>query len=232
MPDKSAPRFDETGDGRSGTVPDDVGAQASPSGVDLLGPRRVLIGVLIVALAVALGFFAGKTAGSSARATPAVVPQVTATQTVLNQVTTTQTITAQATVSRPVLSGNRLIGTGARCSLQNGQQLQLGVEVRNEFDAPLTLVSMQVRTPMGGLRPVSNVRGPCGELPGSDSGINGYVLAVGASVWLTVTVDVLTGCPTALPLTMQLDYTENGHAATTMPNGFPDLGGVPYTGCH
>ncbi len=189
--------------------------------------------MLIVALAVALGFFAGKTAGSSARtATPAVLPQVTATQTVVHQVTTTQTTTAQATVSRPELSGNRLIGTGARCSLQDGQQLQLGVEVRNEFDASVTLVGMHVQTPMGGLRPVGSVRGPCGELPGSDSGINGYVLAVGASVWLTVTVDVLTGCPTPLPLTMQLNYTENGHAATTLPNGFPDLGGVPYTGCH
>ncbi len=49
------------------------------------------------------------------------------------------------------------------------------------------------------------------------------------SAWLTVTVDVLTGCPTALHLTIQLDYSKNGHAATTMPDGFPDLGGVPYT---
>ena len=117
--------------------------------------------------------------------------------------------------------------------MQKGHQLQLGVEVRNELDVPVTLVGVRVPyTPGDYLRPDGSVRGPCGELPGADNSINGYHLPVGASVWLTVTVDVLTGCPTPYHLAILLDYTQNGHAATTMPDGSPDLGGVPYTGCH
>jgi hypothetical protein len=51
-------------------------------------------------------------------------------------------------------------------------------------------------------------------------------------VWLTATVDVLTDCPAPLHLTLLLSYTHNGRPATTTLDGFPDLGGVPYTGCH
>jgi len=62
-------------------------------------------------------------------------------------------------------------------------------------------------------------------LPGPDNGINGYLLAVGASVWLTVTVVVLTGCQTPLHLTILLNYGQTGLAATTMLEAFSDLGG-------
>jgi hypothetical protein len=190
-----------------------------------LGYRRTLIGVLIVTMAVVLGFLAGKATGSGAPAAK-----------IVRQVTATRTIVRQVAAPKPTPSSgpfNQLIGTGARCSLQKDHQLQLGDEVRNGLDGPVTLVAVRVPYAAGDeLRPVGSIRGPCGQLPGVDDGITGYRLAVGASVWLTATVDVLTGCPAALHVTILLDYTENGLIHTAMLGDFPDLGDVPYTGCH
>ncbi len=234
MPNEPEPRFIEMGDRRPGTGSQDVADHGPTSVVDLLGRRRVLVGVLIVTLAVALGFLAGRAAGSGAPAAKTAARQVTATVTAVRQVTATKTVVRQVT-SRPAPSSpfNELIGTGARCSAQNGHQLQLGVEVRNEFDVPVTLVGVRVPFAAGDeLRPVRTALGACGQLPGSDNSINGYRLAEGASVWFTVTVDVLIDCPAPLHLTIPLDYSQSGHAATTKLYGFPDLGGVPYTGCH
>jgi hypothetical protein len=178
----------------------------------------VLVGVLVVTLAagVGLGYLSGKHAvGSGAPAPKPVVRTLTA---------------------RPAPSSgpfNQLLETGPRCSDQKGHQLQLGVEVRNELDVPVTLARVRVPHAAGDqLRPLGSARGACGELPGSDDGIEGYQLGVGASVWLTVTVDVLTDCPGPLHLTILLSYTQAGQPATTSLGGFPDLGGVPYTGCH
>jgi hypothetical protein len=219
MPDEHEPRFVENSNGRPEAGPDDVVDHRPTPVVDLLRQRRVLVSVLVVTLAVGigLGFLSGKhVSGSEAPATTTVVREVTA--------------------PRPAPSSgpfNELIGTSARCSLQRGHQLQLGVEVRNELDVTVTLASVRVPYAAGDqLRPVGSARGACGELPGSDNGIEGYQLAVGTSVWLTVTVDVLTDCPTPLHLTILLSYTKSGQPATTTLDGFPDLGGVPYTGCH
>lgn len=235
MPTEPEPRFIEMGDRRPGTGSQDVANHGPTSVVDLVGRRRVLVGVLIVTLAVALGFLAGRAAGSGAPAAKTAAAQVTTTVTAVRQVTATKIVVRQVT-ARPAPSSpfNELIGTGARCSAQNGHQLQLGVEVRNEFDVPVTLVGVQMPpyAPGDELRPVRTALGACGQLPGSDNSINGYRLAVGASVWITVTVDVLVDCPAPLHLTIPLDYSQSGHAATTKLYGFPDLGGVPYTGCH
>jgi hypothetical protein len=219
MPDELEPRFVENIHGRGEAGPDDVVDHRPTPVVDLLKQRLVLVGLLVVTLAVGigLGFLSGKhAAGSGAPAT--------------------KTVLREVTVPRPAPSSgplNQLVGSGARCSVQKGHQLQLGVEVRNELDVPVTLTRARVPYAAGDqLRPVSSARGACGELPGSDNGIEGYHLAVGAPVWLTVTVDVLTECPTPLHLTILLSYTQGAQSATTMLDGFPDLGGVPYTGCH
>jgi hypothetical protein len=187
--------------------------------IDLPRQPRVLVGLLVATLAggIGLGYLSGKhAAGSGAPATTTVVREVTAPR--------------AAPSSGPF---DQLVETGARCSVQNGHQLQLGLELRNDLDAPVTLARLRVPYAAGDqLRPVGTARGVCGELLGPDTSIAGYHLAVGASVWLTATVDVLTDCPAPLHLTLLLSYTHNGRPATTTLDGFPDLGGVPYTGCH
>ena len=180
--------------------------------------------MLIVTLAVALGFLAGRAAGSGAPA-----------KTAVRQVTTTQTVTSQVTAAPPTPSSgpfNQVIGTGNRCSMQKGNQLQLGVEVQNELDVPITLIGVHVPYATGDeLRPIGSTRGACGQLPGADNSITGYPVAVGALVWVTVTIDVLTDCPAAAHLTIMINYSRNGQPATTLIGDFPDLGDVPYTGC-
>ena len=235
MPHEHDPPVVDIGDGRSGPGSQDVTGHRPTRVVDQPGYRRTLIGVLIVTMAVVLGFLAGKATGSGAPAAKT-VSELTATRTIVRPVTATQTIVRHVTAPKPTPSAgpfNQLIGTGSRCSLQKDHQLQLGDQVRNELDGPVTLVGVKVPYAAGDeLRPVGSERGPCGQLPGVDNGITGYHLPVGASVWLTVTVDVLTGCPAALHVTILLDYTQNGHAGTAMLADFPDLGDVPYTGCH
>lgn len=235
MPDDADPRIIGSGDARPRADPTGVTGHGPTSTVDQLGHRRTVIGVLIVTMAVVMGFLAGKATGSGVPAAK-IVRQVTSTQTVVRPVTSTQTVVRQVTAPRPTPSSgpyNQLIGTGARCSAQKGHQLQLGVEVGNELDVPVTLVGVRVPyTPGDELRPVGSARGACGELHGADDSITGYHLAVGASIWITVTVDVLTDCPAALHATILLDYSRNGHTASTMLGDFPDLADVPYTGCH
>jgi hypothetical protein len=217
VPDESEPRFVDENLGRSGDASDDVLDHRPTPVIDLLQQRRVLVGVLVVTLAagLGLGFLAGRRgAGSGTAATQTVVHEVTA--------------PPPAPSSGPF---DQLIGL-ARCSVQKGHQLQLGLDVRNELDAPVVLTNVRVPYTTGDqLRPVSTARGACGQLPGSDTGIANFQLAVGASVWLTVTVDVLTDCPTPLHLTFLLSYTRAGQRATTTLDGFSDLDGVPYTGC-
>jgi hypothetical protein len=218
VPDEFEPRFVDDNHGRSPAGPDDVLDHRPKPVVELLTQRRVLAVVLVATLAVGLGlgFLSGKHAAGSA-ATKTVVREVTA--------------PPPAPSSGPF---DQLIGL-AHCSVQSGHQLQLGVEVRNELDVPVTLTSLGASDAAAGgqLRPVGSARGACGELPGCcDTDIAGYRLAVGASVWLTITLDVLTDCPWPLHLTFELSYTQAGRPATTAVGGFPDLGGVPYTGCH
>jgi hypothetical protein len=42
---------------------------------------------------------------------------------------------------------------------------------------------------------------------------------------------VLVACPGPLPVGIDLAYTRAARHATASVLGFPDLGGVPYTGC-
>lgn len=119
-----------------------------------------------------------------------------------------------------ICSENLATGCPGRATPSNGASFH------GAFPLAPDPVPIQSQTPTSS-RPVPCVsRKACGgRLPGPDNGINGYLLAVGASAWLTVTVDVLTGCPTPLHLTILLDYGQTGHAATTMLEAFPDLSG-------
>ena len=56
------------------------------------------------------------------------------------------------------LSG--LAQTGGACSVQRGRELQLGVEVINLSDTPVTLERVRPTLPLGGLRLVSQQWAP------------------------------------------------------------------------
>jgi hypothetical protein len=120
--------------------------------------------------------------------------------------------------------------TGNSCSAQIGNALQLGVEVANRSGQTLRLRGLGIVLPLGGLRATSIAVGTCGQLSGRHP-VAGTAMPAGSTAWLTVTFDVLGGCPAPLPVQLSLSYAQNGHVAPAHLVDFADLGNVPYTGC-
>jgi hypothetical protein len=127
------------------------------------------------------------------------------------------------TTVSPALTQN--VGT---CAVQNGRDLQLGVQVTNQSAANVTLSLVHPVLPLGGLKWISQQWAPCSTLP---TGQDPAVLTPGASTWFSVTFEVLVRCPGPLPVQFMVSYLVNGQQATVSLPGFPDLGQVPYTGC-
>ena len=119
--------------------------------------------------------------------------------------------------------------TGA-CSVQIGSELQLGVQITNQFAAPLTLQTVRAVLPMGGLKQVTQQWAPCGTLPHGLIQADD-ILQSGASTWLTVTFLVQLRCPAPIPVQFTVGYLAQSHSATASLPGFPDLSQVPYSGC-
>jgi hypothetical protein len=139
---------------------------------------------------------------------------------------------APAASASPALSlaasSPALIQAIGTCAVQNGRELQLGVQVTNQSTANVTLSLVRPVLPLGGLKWISQQWAPCSTLP---TGQDPAVLTPGASTWFSVTFEVLVRCPGPLPVEFTVDYLLNGRSAATSLPGFPDLGQVPYTGC-
>jgi len=123
--------------------------------------------------------------------------------------------------------------TGARCAMQTGTHLRLGVEVANRGPTPLTLRSVRTELPIGGLRFDPNFAqwGVCGQLV-APSASDELPLAPGATAWVSGLFEVLEACPAPYPVHFLLTYTDQ-HGTIVEANvfGFADLGGVAYSGC-
>jgi hypothetical protein len=129
-----------------------------------------------------------------------------------------------------VNNGFPLSQDGPSCATQIGQELELGLEVRNVSATPLVLGRIGIILPIGGLTPVAQGWGTCGELPSAAVEPNTAVPA-GGSAWFTVTFRVLVPCPGPLPVSFRLRYQMDDQQYTAQLPGFSDLGQVPYTGC-
>jgi len=131
----------------------------------------------------------------------------------------------------PVAISPALIQNATGCSAQVGQHLlQLGIPVTNQSTAAVTLGWIDVTTPLGGLRIISQQWGPCGALPTGQQMV-GDKLAAGDTTWLTVTVKVLVKCPGPLPVQFSVGYDADGSDGSASLPGFSDLSQVPYPGC-
>jgi hypothetical protein len=144
---------------------------------------------------------------------------------------------ASASPAAPAAAVAILAQSNGGCSAQVGHELQLGEQVTNQSGATVALRKVEAVLPLGGLRAVSEQWEPCGFLPTGQEQ-PGSRLAPGASIWFTVTFQVLRRCPRPLPVQFTIDYAwftigYDWHAqpaAASLP-GFPDLGKVPYSGC-
>jgi hypothetical protein len=121
-------------------------------------------------------------------------------------------------------------GTGARCSVQAGTSLQLGIEVVNRLGTPVTVEAVRFDLPIGGLRMTAASWGGCGQLdPAATAGT--LVLAPEAMAWVSATFDVLDPCPAPYPVRFLLRYRTDAETVEANVGGFVDLGDVPYSGC-
>jgi len=210
-----------------------------PGDVLELGSRRPLLpggwrpsrgAGLLAAATLAVGLAAGYAAGD--RHTTAAAPRVTATVTVIARPGPSDSGPPALATTFPFADSSALIQDVASCSSQTGHELQLGVQVSNESSDAITLHSMRAVLPLGGLKPLAQVVGPCGSLQAGTLGEGSDVLLQpGATSWLTVTVRVQVPCPAPIPVQFSVGYLAGGHSFTVILPGFPDLAGVPYSGC-
>jgi len=122
--------------------------------------------------------------------------------------------------------------TGNRCAVQLGHALQLGVEVVNQSDRAVALHQIEPVLPLGGLKAVASRWGTCGSLSELSPGPGqATALGPGGTRWLTVTFDVMVGCPQPLPVQFKISYAQAGRLVTAELLGFPDLGQVQYNHC-
>jgi len=178
-------------------------------------------GVLAVA-ALAVGLVAGYAAGDTQQGGAAPRPQPTVT------VTASPSAPAPA-ASLSLLGSLALTQDTAACSVQTGNELQLGIQLTNRSTQPVTLRTATATMPPGFLRLVGWQWQTCGALP--SSGQADEILSPGQSSWLTVTFKVQVRCPGAAHVQFTVGYLAQGQTWTAALPGFPDLSQVPYSGC-
>jgi hypothetical protein len=177
------------------------------------GPRwaaRTLgVGAAVLVVGLLLGYAGGYLQASHKRTpAPAASPPVT---------------------NEPLLETTGITVTGARCAVQLGHTLQLGIEIVNLSGRAVMLRQVSPVVPLSGMRAVSARWGPCGSLP--EPVPQQGVLEPGATRWLAVTFRVLVRCPEPFPVLFKVSYTQSGRRMTTQFDSFPDLGQVKYNNC-
>jgi hypothetical protein len=127
-----------------------------------------------------------------------------------------------------------VVATGGQCSVQNGQALQVGIEVTNRGAATAEILSVTAAAPLGGLSLRDVGWGACGQLRAVSTGsttVGGQssrVIPPGGSDWMYALYDV-QDCPAPYPVQFLIDVAGSTRLANV--GGFNDLGNVPYTGC-
>jgi hypothetical protein len=159
----------------------------------------------------------------------------------------------QPTVQQSGPVGRASLAEHARCAMQVGTSLWLGVEVINYGPGPVVLQSVMVTLPIGGLGPPANVMwAACGQLApvvvvpfsapvvvpsGAQQAQAGVAsadqlkLAERATLWVSAVFPVTVGCPGPFPVQFALSHTDTTGAMSDSDVGFNDLGDVAYTGC-
>jgi len=118
----------------------------------------------------------------------------------------------------------------AACSVQQGRNLELGIQLTNQSTQPVTLTTARAVLPVGGLKQVTWQWATCGAI--SDGvGQAANIVLPGQTAWLSATFTVQMQCPGPAPVQFSVGYLVRGKPATTTLPGFPDLGQVPYNGC-
>lgn len=123
-----------------------------------------------------------------------------------------------------------VVVAGDICSVVTGPVMQLGADITNASDAPMTVTSVAVGLPMGGLKLLSQAWGTCGQNPplvGDSQPVD-----PGGTLWFTATFELTELCPTPYPVTFVVTSTVHDQQVKIPVNEFPDLGMVRFEWCH
>ena len=214
---------DSRGDDRGG-YGDDVVEQGGGRRLRLPQWRPSRAAAVLAAAALVIGLAAGYTAGHRHARSAVALPKPTVTAS-----PSASSVSASGSVFSSTFSPALTQGTGA-CSVQSGQELQLGVQVTNQSTEPITLQTARAVLPLGGLRQVTWQWATCGAIPAGVTEVF-VVLLPGQSTWLSATFKVQVHCPGPAPVQFTVGYQQQGRSVTASLPGFPDLGEVPYSGC-
>ncbi|HTR92667.1 MAG TPA: hypothetical protein VMI73_13110 [Trebonia sp.] len=185
---------------------------------------------VLAAATLAVGLAAGYAAGGSHGG--AAAPRATVTVTATPRPTPSDSGIATPATAFSFADVPALTQDVASCAAQSGHDLQLGVQVSNQATDAILLRTARAVLPMGGLKPLAVLWGPCGSLQTAAVGRGTEAfLQPGETAWLTIIFRVQVVCPTPLPVQFSVEYLEHGRSVTAKLPGFVDLGGVPYTGC-
>ncbi len=197
-----------------------AGGRDHPPWLERLRPQRIGVGIILVS--VAIGLLLGYVLGHDDGNTGVTKHQATARSTLAP---------THGLFPSPVVSPG-ITETGQRCAEQQGTRLQLGVEIVNESTTTVTLGELGAQLPLRGLRAVARADQTCGQLAPEPGAFANTSVPPGGTAWLRMTFDVLVKCPAALPVEFTIRYRQAGQSGNTELFAFPDLGSVPYSGCH
>jgi hypothetical protein len=166
--------------------------------------RRMIVPIMGLALAFAVGLGTGYQVRGAVKPTPHIGPVAAA----------------------------DVVATGQQCATQIVTTLWLGVEVINHGPGGVMLRAIVFSLPLAGLREQVGMWAACGQLNAGPVSQPQY-LAEGETTWVSGTFEVQTDCPLPVPVQFSLTYTDStGVEQVRAIGGFPDLGHVPYSGCH
>ncbi len=201
--------------------------------------------VVLAAAALAVGLVAGYAARGSP--TTAAAPRATVTVTAMPQPLVTGPGGTGASGTGAGLPGSGIATPAtafsfagspaltqdvASCATQTGRDLQLGVQVSNQSSDTILLRTARAVLPLGGLKPLKALWSPCGSLQAQPVGqFTTVMLQPGDTTWLSVIFRVQMACPAPMPVQFSVGYLDQGRPVAARLPGFPDLGGVPYSGC-
>lgn len=124
-------------------------------------------------------------------------------------------------------SADTITPTGDRCAVPTSSTLQVGISITNLGDQPVTVSSVEVSLPMGGLRLRTQGWGACGQTqPAAPRTVQPNQI-----VWLNATFDLPDGCPQPYPVGFTVVSTAGGGEARTPILSFPDLSTVDFPSC-
>jgi hypothetical protein len=121
-------------------------------------------------------------------------------------------------------------GTGRRCAVRMGRDVQLGVEAENLGPDAVQLIRLDVVVPSLEVRQIGIRVGACAQL-GEGQPVAGTTIGPLGTLWVSIILSVTAQCPRGSAVEFRLTYMQAGQQESSKIFAVADLGPVPYDSC-